>query len=49
MYHHVNGLIEDERLAINWISSPDMFADGPTKPLFMGPFKKHQEKQKFIE
>lgn len=41
MHHHVQELVENRELAIKWISSSNMLADGFTKTLPTGPFKRH--------
>ena len=41
IHHHVRGLVEDGELAIEWIESSAVLADGLTKALPAGPFKKH--------
>ena len=43
MHHHVHGLVEDGEISIEWISSTDILADGLTKTLPAGPFKRHRE------
>lgn len=43
MHHHVRDLVEDGKLGIYWIQSSSMLADGLTKALPAGPFKKHRE------
>ena len=43
IYHHIQELMENRELAIEWISSSNMLADGLTKALPVGPFKKHRE------
>ena len=41
MYYYVKSLIEEGELGIKWVSSLSMLADGLTKALFAGFFKKH--------
>ena len=41
MHYHVRGLVEDGELAIDWIKSSAILADGLTKALLAAPFKKH--------
>ena len=48
MYHHVRGLVEDGELAIEWIESSAMLADGLTKALPVGPFKKHRDELSLV-
>ena len=43
IYHHVRELVENEKLAIKWVSNSNMLADNLTKALPAGLFKKHQE------
>ena len=43
MHHYVRELVENGELAIEWISSSNMLADGLTKALPIGPFKRHRE------
>ena len=49
IHHHVRGLVEDREMAINWIESSAMLADGLTKALSAAPFKKHQGEWGLIE
>lgn len=44
MHHHLQGLVEDGELGIEWISSLLMLADSLTKALPTGLFKKHRDK-----
>ena len=48
MHHHVRELVEDRELAIEWIESSAMLADGLTKALPVGPFKKHRDKWSLV-
>ena len=48
MHHHVRGLVEDGELAIEWIESSAMLADGFTKALPTGPFKKHRDEWSLV-
>lgn len=41
MHHHICGLIEDRKLAIDWIESFAMLADVLIKVLSIAFFKKH--------
>ena len=41
MYHYVRELMENEELAIEWVSSSNMLADGLMKALPAGSFKRH--------
>ena len=41
MHLHMRGLVEDGKMAIDWIESSAMLADGLIKALFAAPFKKH--------
>ena len=43
MHHHVRELVKNGELAIEWISSLNMLADGFAKALLAGPFKRHRE------
>lgn len=43
MHHHIRELVEEGELGIEWIHSSSMLADGLTKALPAGPFKKHRE------
>ena len=43
MHHHVYGLVEDGKLAIERIESSAILADGLTKAFPIGPFKKHRD------
>lgn len=49
MYQHICGLGEDRKLAIEWSESSTMLADGLTKALFTGPFKKHQDEWSLVD
>lgn len=49
MHHHVRGLVEDGELAIEWISSSDMLADGLTKALLAELFKRHRGEWGLVE
>lgn len=44
MYYHIQGLVEDGELGIEWISNLSMLANGLTKSLSATTFKKYQEK-----
>ena len=41
IYHHIRRLVKDREISIEWISSNDMLADGLTKALPTGTFKRH--------
>ena len=43
MHHHIRELVENGQLAIEWISSSNMLADGLMKALPAGPFKRYRE------
>lgn len=43
MHHHVRGLVEEGELSVEWVPSSMMLADGLTKALPAGSFKKHRE------
>ena len=44
IHYYVQELVENGELAIKWISSSNMLANGLTKALFAGLFKRHREK-----
>ena len=41
IHNHVRGLVEDREISIEWILNTDILADGLTKALPAGPFKRH--------
>ena len=41
IYHHIQELVENRKLAIKWISSSNMLADGLSKALPAGLFKRY--------
>ena len=41
IHYYMRGLVEDEELGIKWISSSSMLANGLTKALSTGLFKRH--------
>lgn len=43
IHHHIRELLENEELAIKWISRLNMLVNGLTKALLAGFFKRHQE------
>ena len=49
MHHHMRGLVKDVEMAIDWIESSAMLADGLTKTLFAAFFKKHQGEWGLVE
>ena len=49
MQHHVRKLVKDEELAIDWIESSAMLADGLTKAFSTALFKKHWGEWGLIE
>lgn len=49
MHHHVRGLVEDKELAIDWIASSAMLADGLTKALPIAAFRRHRGEWGLIE
>lgn len=49
MHHHVRSLVEGGELAVEWIPSPMMLADGLTKTLPASSFKKHREEWGLVE
>ena len=44
IHHYIYELVEDGEISIKWILSTDMLADGLTKALPAGLFKRHQGK-----
>ena len=49
IYYHIQGLVEDRELRIEWISSASMLADGLAKVLSISAFKKYWEEWSLIE
>lgn len=49
MHHHVQGLVEDGELTIDWIASSAMLADGLTKALPVAAFRRHRGEWGLIE
>ena len=49
IHHYVHGLVEDGKLAIDWIESSAILADGLTKALPTVHFKKQQGEWGLIE
>lgn len=49
VHHHVRELVEEGELSVEWIPSSIMLAEGLTKALPAGPFKKHQEEWGLVE
>ena len=43
IHHHIQELVENGELAIEWISNSNMLVHGLTKALPAGLFKRHQE------
>lgn len=44
IYHHIQGLMKDKELEINWIFSSLMLANDLINTFFIRPFKRYQEK-----
>ena len=42
MHHYMRSLVKDGELAVEWIPSSGMLADGLTKALLAGPYKRHR-------